>query len=252
MPRPIRDSSPKLHTAKPYDRPAATSSSEKKPRPLPAGFAPTETGKYQTKEGDKVVFARTEPGRPATPPLGAEKSGQSSYTSGTAQYDKFEYKQKRVPDCLFTTEELMNDKQYDPRGKGTINSKVAVTGEDFGVSNKANIQASKKAKKTDAAQVNEHVNPQVGDGVAIVRQGKPGVGESPYHAAPVVARDGNQFLTAEVSAPASGNAVKERTTIPKVHAFTVGDANNSFHGQLATADQYGEDAITIGLKKKDP
>ncbi|RKH68991.1 hypothetical protein [Corallococcus llansteffanensis] len=68
----------------------------------------------------------------------------------------------------------------------------------------------------------------------------------------MVAKDGDQFLTAEVSAPASGNTVTKRTTLPKVHAFTVGDPAKSFHGQLANANDYGADAITVALKKKGP
>ncbi|GAA2963634.1 hypothetical protein LV75_004804 [Actinokineospora diospyrosa] len=68
---------------------------------------------------------------------------------------------------------------------------------------------------------------------------------SPYHAAAVVARDGQDCITLEVFATEADEPVKGS---PAAKGYTVGDAALSFHGHWQTAYFGGTGPITVVIQ----
>jgi hypothetical protein len=174
--------------------------------------------------GASSLFARTD----APAPLGLQRSrSESVYESKGFEYHKYvPAKGQAVKDCLNHTEEVMAGKQL---AHDKVYSKVKGTEDAFGDSASGNLKAAKKAGKSKTP-TNQNASPEVGDGYVIVRPQKPGPGESPYHAAPVIAKDGRRTFTAEVSA---GESDGKRNATAKIFTQEVGSKRDSFHAQLS-------------------
>ncbi|RKG92290.1 hypothetical protein D7V88_06615 [Corallococcus terminator] len=141
---------------------------------------------------------------------------------------------------------LPNKKQY------TLASKEKVTGQVLGDSEAKNIKASQDAMEKNKKAVGVGANPKPGEAYGIIRQrAEPDVVQSPYHFAPVVARDGKQTLTVEQTA-GRADAKTTNTAHPILDMYKVGDTKDSFQGRYGTKDGYGEDAIAIVAQKHGP
>jgi hypothetical protein len=103
-----------------------------------------------------------------------------------------------------------------------------------------NIGVSRRVR----ANVNEAANPFPGEAYAIVRQGETEEGMSPYHAAAVIARDGNDTVTFETSA--GTRDAKRRNGRASVFRQTIG-GSASFH---ATMSGDYENSRTIVLRPR--
>jgi hypothetical protein len=108
-------------------------------------------------------------------------------------------KGKYFQDCLVTAEDLVND-LYPNTVAGTdgIRSHAAATGEDFGDGHDKNIALAKKIAKNHPLQANRNAAPVVGQAYVILSPYK--TAPYPYHAAGVIAQDGNSRVTLEVFA----------------------------------------------------
>jgi len=131
---------------------------------------------------------------------------------------------KYFRDCLVTAEDLVNDVYpNDVAGTDGIRSRAAVTREDFGAGHDANIALAKKLRKDHALQVDRYASPGVGQAYVIVSLYKHAA--YPYHAAGVIAADGNSRVTLEVFA--SGVEASSRSV----------DAGYEIYSVLATSGQ---------------
>lgn len=207
-------------------------------------------------EGTSFIYVKKDlsqdrQGFPRTAPFRLKRDEEKVFSLGNHQYFRYEVSCPGVRDCLHTAEELMQRKTLRPEA-GEIYSKEKLTGKDFGDDETEggkplNRVIAEAALAQSPNQVNIFASPQVGEAYAIVRQKAPEAGESPYHAAAVVARDGNDTVTLELSA-GDEDGVK-RDTAPRFFTQNVGSADTSFHAQMKRV--YGRDtAITIVLQPK--
>jgi hypothetical protein len=192
--------------------------------------------------GSKEIYVR-EGGEPPDTGQVSLKKDPETYTHNGVRYTRYTISGKVVADCLHTAEELMHNAKFNPNA-GDVRSKVSRTNTVFGDTHEGNIAASREiATLEKGAHVNHSASPEVGQAYAVVRQGEPGVGESPYHAATVVARDGKHTVTLETSAGTADGV--RRNTSPKFYVQEVGSKEKSFHAQMT--EMYGENAITLVL-----
>jgi hypothetical protein len=136
-----------------------------------------------------------------------------------------------------------------------VRSQVSIGEENrlFGEDDALNLEASQVAHDTAGVGTNENANPAVGQAYAIVRQEDAADLQSPFHAATVVARDGEFAITMEVFAPPPPSSPEaeieggvDRDTTPIFGLYQVGSAENSFHGHW-TERYFGGNPITIVL-----
>lgn len=174
--------------------------------------------------GGQVIYATSQPR--ASVIYNKSTAPQVTYNSKT--YDSyvswsFSKTGKFVKDCLHTAEEINAGKELKP---GNVTSKVAGTSVAFGEDDKSNIQLAKRCAVDDAAA------PTVGQAYAIVNTAWPKGATSPYHAAAVVAVDGDDRITVEVFASMSDGRRTEQHppfamystgsgTLPKFHSHWV-------------------------------
>lgn len=219
------------------------------PKPIPDvdKATVTETGKYiipgtknDSSKPAKKLYSRED----ATPPREMNPAGNDVFEHGGSRYREYGPGRKVMPDCLHTAEEFMHGNKL---AAGEVRSQEKLTGKAFGVSDNANQKVAQQAKRKHPDAVNTNASPDVGEAYAIVRQKKPKVGESPYHAAAVVAKDGRHTVTLETSAT-NVDATRYNKK-PEVFVQEVGSSTNSFHKIMS--DTYGKDAITVPLKKKE-
>jgi hypothetical protein len=138
-----------------------------------------------------------------------------------------------VRDCLHTAEEIINGTDLEPHAG--VYSKVLGTTSDFGNSDAENIALAESAHASDAKAA-----PGLGHAYVIVnkswlekpkrRRGRrraPPQVKSPYHAAAVIAVDGNDRITLEVFANHEDG--KNRNTKGDYRMYTTGAAGETFH-----------------------
>ncbi|QRK08225.1 hypothetical protein JQX13_51280 [Archangium violaceum] len=231
-------------------------------KPLPDAVTRTDNQKYGVyldsanvdKKTGASLFVNTNVPPPKFQGIGNETQSPTTYAHGTDTFERYQF-QKGVKDCAHNAEEVQHGKPLLPPAKHadnefTLASKEKVTGQVFGYSHEDNIEVSKQARKTNPNAVNHNANPQPGESYGIIRQHEPRNGQSPFHFAPVVARDGNQTITAEQTAGTSD--AKSRNTYPTMDVYRVGDNQDSFHNRYANKDGYGKDAITVTTQKWGP
>ena len=139
-----------------------------------------------------------------------------------AKYRAYKHDGLFMKDCLHTAEELINQKKLD-YGKGTY-SRVRGLGLVFGREDDINAQYAQRVKDKKLPH-DEKANPDVGQAYAIVETGS--VDKYPYHAAAVVAKDGNDTVTIEVSA--GSKDAKDYNTPGELHMYEIGGGGKSFH-----------------------
>ncbi|HEX8245576.1 MAG TPA: hypothetical protein VF541_18840 [Longimicrobium sp.] len=184
-----------------------------------ANFA-VDDGKLYIREGHAAVVRNHAP-NPAerkrfTPPL-----------RPAARYTRLTSNGRYFLDCLVTAEDLATDTY--PNGLdlvGGIRTRTAATHEDFGASHAENITLAKKMKKEHADRVNTHAAPSVGQAYVIVSVYT--AAKYPYHAAGVIAEDGNSRVTLEVFA--SGEDASSRTFDGTYEIYSVASGSGeTFH-----------------------
>jgi len=142
------------------------------------------------------------------------------------EYKSKEYRQykskKFIKDCLHTAEEIINQEEFLASDENP-HSQVVGTSEPFGDDYKSNVKLAKENPSNDGA------DPELGQAYVIVRNAV--VRKSalyPYHAAAVVAVDGKDKITLEVSAPEEKDPVR-RTSFGEYTMYTTGDVGEKFH-----------------------
>jgi hypothetical protein len=146
---------------------------------------------------------------------------------------------KFVQDCLHTAEEIDAGKELAREG---VHSKLVGTGEDFGNDEASNIARAKARAQDDAAV------PSVGNAYVIVNTVWPRGAASPYHAAAVVAVDGNDRVTIEVFASATDG----RRTVQnaKYRMYSVGAGGLPKFHKYWVDNYFGANAATIVIEPK--
>ena len=156
-----------------------------------------------------------------------------------ARYSAYKFDGLFLKDCLHTAEELINQKYLD-YGKGTY-SKVKGIKRVFGQSEDKNVEYALK-EKHEGHRVDEQANPGVNEAYVII--GTTGRGKYPYHGAAVVAKDGNDTVTLEVSAGYTD--AQDRDTAGELCMYEIG-GNKSFH---STHKGDHNDPVTIVIVPK--
>ena len=172
-------------------------------------------------------------------PLESVQEVQKAYVYNGRNYYKFKPGTKRVLDCLKTAEEIMAGATFDD---SEVHSQIKGTGGDLGrtlTETKANV---KTAAKT-LMHIDDDADPGLNEAYVIVETGKKNV--YPYHAAAVVAVDGNDRVTLEVFAGA--NNAKARNVLGSYNIYSISDASQTFHSQWK--DGYNK-PVTIVAKPK--
>lgn len=147
---------------------------------------------------------------------------------------------KFFSDCLRAAEEVMHGKKLRA---GSVKSQEKTSHTAFG-----NSEADNWSAASNATVTNQHVKPRVGEGLAIVEDAPIDLGNDvvcQYHAAAVVAMDGDDLITLEIFGdPDTG----KRTADAKFSIYVAKPYSKyNFHHIWSTV--FG-DGITIGLIKK--
>jgi hypothetical protein len=202
----------------------------------------SENGNYFLTAGSDVLYVA----KTATAPRNsARKTTLSNCTNGTKEYEAY-VSEKFFKDCLHTAEEIINAKKLEDKSGGPASgdfSKVSSTGTAFGASDAENITAAKNAQLDDAA------NPGLGNAYVIVntKWTTGGGATSPYHAAAVVAVDGNDRITLEVFA--NTQDAKARNTAGVYGMYATGSGSGSKFHSFWQKQYFGKDSITTVIEK---
>jgi hypothetical protein len=141
-------------------------------------------------------------------------------------------------DCLETAEDLINN-SFPDKIAHIIRSKVKDTNQEFGNSNENNIAAAKKYLAEYSNNANEKANPNVNEAYVIVSQNNNT--KYPYHAAAVIAKDGDSNITLEVFA--ANEDAQNRNVQGTYHEYT---SSNTFHNTWAGHETLSSgDPVTI-------
>ncbi|MEE1928485.1 DUF4157 domain-containing protein [Streptomyces sp. TRM 70351] len=145
-------------------------------------------------------------------------------------------------DCLHAAEELINNRVGQlAYGEGEY-SRITTTygqgtrSEKFGQSEQRNVQQARRYPGPS----NHAAAPQPGQAFVILASDTGEEEMSPFHAAAVIGRDGNDCVTLEVwSSPGTSTAF--------ARAYTIGSADASFHGYWENQYFSGTNALTVVL-----
>ena len=156
-------------------------------------------------------------------------------------------------DCLITAEDLVtNAFPNDLDDTGVIRTCTAATNEDFGTGHDENRDIAKLLRKQHANEVDRNAAPAVGQAYVIVSLYKNS--KYPYHAAAVIAADGNSRVTLEVFA--SGEDADSRTVDGGYEIYSVlPNSGDTFHDRWfrGSVFRHGTGAtppVTLVIKKK--
>ena len=160
----------------------------------------SDNGNYVTGEGLSEVYAKRG--------FGVERSHKTNeeVTILGEDYDVWEPDFPVIGDCVACMEEIMHGKQlkYGAPGLTAFRDSTSDT-RPFGESDDLNRKHGTDTNTGAAA------NPAVLEGIVIVRQATDSEEELPqFHGAAVVARDGEDYITLETSAPESGPISRDR------------------------------------------
>jgi hypothetical protein len=201
-------------------------------------FIPTESD-----WGEQVIFATAAP-RNST---AYRKQGLADISSKGKTYVPY-ISESFIKDCLHTAEEICNQKQFDPKSSET-RSKTVEFGRDFGDSDAGNIATANFLSLAKAS--NGNAAPGLGQAYVIVNtKWTASKGSSPYHAAAVVAVDGNDRITLEVFA--STRASKQRKEPGSYRMYTTsGGTGHTFHGFWnPQATYFSDTSVTFAIAPK--
>ena len=149
-----------------------------------------------------------------------------------------------IKDCLHTAEEINAGR--DLKKDANVYSKVAGTSEAFGDTDEGNITlASSHGRDDDTAA------PNLGQAYVIInKKWLQETGNYPYHAAAVVAVDGNDRITLEVFA--NDRRASRRNTRGKYDMYTTGSGGGKkFHSHWKSSHEYfSDDSATLVIEPK--
>jgi hypothetical protein len=213
---------------------------------------PRSNGRYRVSQsGHYMVEPKTGSmwvHKAAAKPLSCKATGATHPQS--ADYEEYEPSMGFLNDCLHTAEEIVHGKQLAQQGDYT---KAALTGENFGDSKAKNIKAAKNYETAATglglggkAPVNDGASPAPGQAFVIVDT-KPATNASgyPYHAAGVIARDGDDAVTMEMFASDADAMDIDRGDSPP--AFEMYGPTATFHSTWSSV--YAA-PITIVIEKR--
>lgn len=231
------------------------------PETLDPKFCQSENGAYIIYDfPDKFIFVKDgadaprgsvplPPGAPLRDEGDQLPPGYTAYTS-----DLFHR------DCMHTAEEL-NAGRPIPWGlpdnhPDSMMSKLVATDDWIGLDDQSNIDAAQRALREHPEQCNDNAAPEVGQSYLIVREDfltkkKWPKAVSPFHVAPVVAKDGTHRITLEVAATSKPG--KARDTQGEYSMFPVDPKDperNTFNTQMASTDY--PNSITTVIRTKQP
>lgn len=129
-------------------------------------------------------------------------------------------------DCLVTAEDLINNAYPSLSGTGGIRSHAVATGDNFGEGHDENIALAKKLRNSYSGQVDRDAAPTVGQAYVIVSLYK--TSEFPYHAAAVIASDGNSRVTLEVFASGVDSRARNQDGGYEIYSVLSG-SGRTFH-----------------------
>lgn len=189
----------------------------------------------------------------ADPPVASRPPALPRSWKGAGEqhtYYEFEPSSKYLADCCHTAEEIMAGKDL-PFGMED-QTRVEDTDYVWGTGDDAIDQSIRTYAGRTPGNVNNNASPKVGQAYAILRRGEPGPGQSPYHVAAVVARDGTTTITMEVSAGEEDAAARDQTPEYYLYSTRPSDTNQSelhtFHSEFNQASQYGPNATTVVIE----
>jgi len=198
----------------------------------PGKLSENENYFIPAKYGGELIYAATTVDKPRRSiKYKGEKAARTKRYQGYTSMKFFK-------DCLHTAEEITQD---DEIKVGSVQSRVAGTADAFGASNSANIKAASSYASDDAAA------PGVGQAYVIVNKKWPGGPKYPYHAAGVVATDGNDRVTLEVFAGTSDASA--RNTYGNYAMYTTGGgAGDKFHSYWKSS-VFGPHSATVVIEE---
>jgi hypothetical protein len=213
-------------------------------------------------DGSKSVYVKTG----HQEPLGSQKGDKRIRIDGDV-YEQYTPKEKAYNDCLHHTEEIMNRKRLSYGGG--VYSRSALSKQAWGESDVGNLAVSKNVRTNFTPQVGHNANPKVGQGYvttgmltdSMLKDGWNTKTGNPFHAAPVVARDNNDTVTLEASAPTADGGTHDpgRSADARYYMQTVGSKRDSFHAQMEDSYTVGNDdrrkrfrPVTHVIEPKDP
>jgi hypothetical protein len=214
----------------------------------------SDNGLYQLREDANGDCRSLHVGAGADAPRRCRSAGGNQ----AAQYRLYVPSTDLFQDCLHTAEEIMADRSFENASGGPDWSErsIAVSSRrPVGRSHEVNVdlaldQRSVATGNTGgrrrslrlAGPVNEAVAPDVGQAFFIVNLA--GTGRYPYHAAAVVAKDGDDRITLEVAA-GSVNASARQADIGEFRIYSVSQQGNSFHDRW---NGLFTDSVTIAIE----
>jgi hypothetical protein len=185
----------------------------------------------------------------ASAPLNCTHTGSKKEFWGIKYY-AFKPANKFYKDCLHTAEEIMGQRQFHINEDRIRSQTSNISPQHFGDSDSKNIEAARAHKAGRAYGYGEHhENPAVGQAFAVVEteygeDSQPANTSSfPFHAAAVVAKDGNDCITLEVTA--GSTRASQRSSSGKFHVYQVGSTEYSFFAQYAHNFSEGGIAVTL-------
>ncbi|GAA1235280.1 hypothetical protein GCM10009665_26800 [Kitasatospora nipponensis] len=187
------------------------------------GMIVSQNDHYAIRQNDGSLWALQ--GQAVHPALRLTHVSQDLFNNG-AQYDQYQLNRVIVNDCLHTAEEIMNNAVGELRTQAGLHSTIAQNGAgpaDFGAGYAPNIALAQNYP----GPRNARATPAVGEAYLSIATTPPAdFALSPYHAAAVVAVDGNDHVTLEAWAGPGTSAGAAASM------YTVGGAR-SFHRHWA-------------------
>ncbi len=217
---------------------------------LQGGISYTGGGQYGVSHGAHGASPSIWVQEGGTVPMGTVSNGQYVNGPGSTYYG-FVPAQAHLEDCVHCAEEIMNRERL-PHGEDVNSVVVAPQEYDFGepIDDPQEFAqywqpiVNYATNPANANSVDQHANPQVGQAFAIFPHSPPAGGEFPFHAAAVVATDGDQYITMEHF---GGAEDAEVSSPPGFHIYGQGAA--SFHSEYAGA--WNQDTSTVVIKPKE-
>jgi hypothetical protein len=207
-----------------------------------AGTLDSQGGVYKVVPGEPTVWVLD--GEPVNGVL--KKVRVKGAPTSFAGYTAYQVGRQVLKDCLHAAEEIINKRpgELEPGGlHSTIEVKIRGGGTEiaqFGEGYDENVALAKRF----AGAKNTRADPQPGEAFVIIAISPLGT-MSPYHAAAVVGRDGDDAITLETWAGRG-------QSLPKADMYQVGSRSKSFHSHWTKQYFGGSDPVTVVVGPADP